>query len=76
LAGDFGVEEDEGIRIDLPLTQSDLAQLVGSTRETTSTIFNEFRRDGWVQSEGRSIWLLDPEALIDYSWHHRAGKAA
>jgi CRP/FNR family transcriptional regulator len=76
LARDFGIEEDEGLRIDLPLTQSDLAQLVGSTRETTSTIFNEFRRDGLVQSEGRSIWLLDHEALIDYSWHQRAGKAA
>jgi CRP/FNR family transcriptional regulator len=76
LAADFGYDDDRGTLIDLPLTQSDLAQLVGSTRETTSTIFNEFRRDGLVDSEGRSIWVLDPEALIDYSWDQRADKAA
>jgi len=76
LATDFGCEEERGTLIDLPLTQSDLAQLVGSTRETTSTVFNEFRRNGLVDSEGRSIWVLDPEALIDYSWDQRAGKAA
>jgi CRP-like cAMP-binding protein len=76
LASEFGIEEDGGVRIDLPLTQSDLAQLVGSTRETTSTIFNEFRRDGLVEAEGRSIWVLDLDALIDYSWDQRAGKAA
>ncbi len=76
LATDFGCEAERGTLIDLPLTQSDLAQLVGSTRETTSTVFNEFRRNGLVDSEGRSIWVLDPEALIDYSWDQRAGKAA
>ena len=76
LATDFGCEDDRGTLIDLPLTQSDLAQLVGSTRETTSTVFNEFRRDGLVDSEGRSIWVLDLEALIDYSWEQQAGKAA
>ena len=76
LVTDFGCAEERGTLIDLPLTQSDLAQLVGSTRETTSTIFNEFRRDGWVDSEGRSIWVLDPEALIDYSWDQQSGKAA
>jgi len=76
LATDFGIDEDRGTLIDLPLTQSDLAQLVGSTRETTSTVFNEFRRDGLVDSEGRSIWVLDPEALIDYSWNQQARRAA
>ncbi len=68
LAEDFGDEEDGHVRIDLRLTQSDLAQLVGSTRETTSTVFNEFKRQGLVDSEGRTIWVLDHDALSEYSW--------
>lgn len=68
LCGEFGEEEEGRIRIDLPLTQTDLAQLVGSTRETTSTVFNEFRRSGLVDSEGRTIWVLDREALGEYAW--------
>ena len=72
LAADFGRRDDNGILIDLRLTQTDLAQLVGSTRETTSTVFNEFRRDGLVESEGRSIWVLDSPALAEYAWTPRS----
>jgi CRP/FNR family transcriptional regulator len=67
LATDYGTDEKRGVRIDLRLTQSDLAQLVGSTRETTSTVFNEFRRAGLVDAEGRTVWVLDPEALGGYA---------
>ncbi len=68
LARDFGLVEKRRVRIDLRLTQSDLAQLVGSTRETTSTVFNEFRRQGLVDSEGKTVWVLDPDALDRYAW--------
>jgi len=79
LAADFGVRDERGVCIDLRLTQSDLAQLVGSTRETTSTIFNEFRRGGLVDSEGKTVWVLDPEALGGYALEprvRRSGRAA
>lgn len=68
LAEDFGEEGEDGVRIDLRLTQSDLAHLVGSTRETTSTVFNEFRRAGFVDSEGRTVRVLQPESLAGYVW--------
>lgn len=79
LATDYGVPDERGMRLDLRLTQSDLAQLVGSTRETTSTVFNEFRRGEWVDAEGKTIWVLDPEALGGYPVDKRArppGRAA
>lgn len=63
LADEFGASDELGVRIDLPLTQTDLAQLVGSTRETTSTVFNELRRAGLVEAEGRTVWVLDTDAL-------------
>lgn len=66
LADAYGIPDEKGTRIDLRLTQSDLAQVVGSTRETTSTVFNEFRRAGLVDSEGRHLWVLNREALVAY----------
>ena len=76
LATDYGTPEERGVRIDLRLTQSDLAQLVGSTRETTSTMFNEFRRAGLVDSEGRTVWVLDPEALGGYALDRRVRRSS
>jgi len=50
LANECGEPDDRGLRIGLRLTQTDLGQLVGSTRETTSMAFNGFRREGLVES--------------------------
>ncbi len=66
LAVKFGEDVPRGRRIALRLTQSDLAQLIGSTRETTSTAFNEFRRDGRVETDGQFIVVRDPESLAAY----------
>lgn len=66
LALDFGESCPGGRRIRHRLTQTDLAQLIGSTRETTSTIFNEFRRDGLVDRDNGRILVLEIEALRRY----------
>jgi len=66
LASKFGDDVPEGRRIGLRLTQTDLAQLIGSTRETTSTILNEFRRDGLLDSDGHYIVIRDVSALSAY----------
>jgi len=78
LADEFGHPDGDGISIELRLTQSDLAHLVGSTRETTSTVFNEFRRAGFVDSEGRTVRVLQPERLAGYTWDPdvKTGRAA
>lgn len=66
LAEQYGQQEDDGIYIDLRLTQTDLGQLVGSTRETTSMAFNAFRREGLVDAEDRTVVVFDKEALASY----------
>lgn len=63
LALDLGKVCSEGYRIRPRLTQAELARLIGSTRETTSTIFNEFRRDGLVDTDAHAILVLDLERL-------------
>lgn len=66
LAEKFGEDVPEGRRIGLRLTQTDLAQLIGSTRETTSTIFNEFRRQGLLDNDGHHVIVCDPDELAGY----------
>ncbi|MFQ5742691.1 MAG: Crp/Fnr family transcriptional regulator [Acidobacteriota bacterium] len=66
LAERFGEAMPGGTRIGMHLTQTDLAQLIGSTRETTSTIFNEFRRGRLVDHDGTYIIVREAETLEGY----------
>jgi CRP/FNR family transcriptional regulator len=66
LATEHGQQDERGMRVDLRLTQTDLGQLVGSTRETTSMAFNAFKRAGLVEAKDRVLWVLDPATLSSY----------
>ena len=45
------------------LTQEELAQLVGASRETVNKALADFASRGWVRLEPRSVVLLDIERL-------------
>ena len=66
LADDFGTPGPGGIRLDLPLSQEDLARLAGTTRETCSSTVASFARRGLVKG-GRLRGLLVAErgALLE-----------
>ncbi|EHN11657.1 transcriptional regulator Crp/Fnr family [Patulibacter medicamentivorans] len=59
----FGDEAPDGTRIDLPLTQEDLAGWVGASREATSRGLHQMRELGWVTTARRSIVCHDLVAL-------------
>ncbi|HVU60264.1 MAG TPA: Crp/Fnr family transcriptional regulator [Mycobacteriales bacterium] len=63
LADKFGVVEADGTRVRHDLTQEELAQLVGASRETVNKALSEFAHRGWLRIEGRSVLLLEPERL-------------
>lgn len=64
LAGRYGVRGDaQGITIDLELTQTDLATMVGATRERVNRALAAFREQGLVELRGRQIMLRDPDRL-------------
>jgi CRP/FNR family transcriptional regulator len=63
LSDKFGMPEAEGIRVRHDLTQEELAQLVGASRETVNKALSEFAHRGWLRIEGRSVVLLDSERL-------------
>jgi CRP/FNR family transcriptional regulator/CRP/FNR family cyclic AMP-dependent transcriptional regulator len=63
LADEHSKEMEEGTLIDLPLTQTDLAEMTGATRVSINKTLGRFRRAGWVQTRGRRFVILDREAL-------------
>lgn len=63
LAERYGMPTDRGMRIDLPITQEELASWVGSSREGVNKALHTLRELGWVGTERRSITVVDIEAL-------------
>ena len=54
-----------GTRIELSLSQDELARWTGATRETVSRALRLMRQLGWVATDHRTITVLDPDALRD-----------
>jgi len=63
LAEQHGQNTDEGIRIELSLTQTDLAEMTGATRVSINKALGRFRRANWVKVSGRKFTIVDRDAL-------------
>jgi CRP-like cAMP-binding protein len=63
LARQFGKPEDGHLRVTHDLTQEELAQLVGASRETVNKALADFGQRGWLRLEGKSVVILEPERL-------------
>jgi CRP/FNR family cyclic AMP-dependent transcriptional regulator len=63
LAERFGEQDRDGLHVHHDLTQEELAQLVGASRETVNKALADFAARGWVQISARSVLILDIERL-------------
>jgi CRP/FNR family transcriptional regulator, cyclic AMP receptor protein len=63
LARRFGDRKDDGVHVHHDLTQEELAQLVGASRETVNKALADFAARGWIRLEPRSVTLLDVERV-------------
>ena len=54
---------DDGLRVTHDLTQEELAQLVGASRETVNKALADFAGRGFLRLEGRAVVILDLERL-------------
>jgi CRP-like cAMP-binding protein len=59
----FGSAEPEGTRVHHDLTQEELAQLVGASRETVNKALADFASRGWVRVDSRALTILDADRL-------------
>ena len=63
MADRFGSRDADGLRVKHDLTQEELAQLVGASRETVNKALADFVHRGWIQLQGKSVVVLDEERL-------------
>lgn len=61
----FGVKDEEGTRLDLPLSRRDLAELVGTTPETMSRTISAVHSEGLALFKGRTVEIPDLEAVME-----------
>ena len=58
-----GVVDKQGIRLKVKLTHQEMANLIGCSRETVSTTMGQFRDDGLIQMDGRTITIVNEKGL-------------
>jgi CRP-like cAMP-binding protein len=63
LADRFGRTADDGVHVHHDLTQEELAQLVGASRETVNKALADFASRGWIRLEPRSVVIMDVERM-------------
>jgi CRP-like cAMP-binding protein len=61
LAQRFGTQEGDALRVTHDLTQEEIAQLVGASRETVNKALADFAHRGWIRLEGKSVLISDSE---------------
>ena len=59
----FGEKRPEGFYVEHDLTQEELAQLVGASRETVNKALADFVQREWIRLEPRAVLLLDVDRL-------------
>ena len=63
LASEYGVDDARGTMVALKITHQELANLIGSTRETVSLTLSQFKRKRYICTEGRKVIISDAEGL-------------
>ncbi len=65
LADRYGSESERGVEVPYWFTHQEMADLIGSTRETVTTVLAEFKRQGLVDSRNHHFVVMDRRALTE-----------
>jgi CRP-like cAMP-binding protein len=63
LGTEYGVDDARGTLVALKITHQEMANLIGSTRETVSLTLAQFKRKGLIATDGRKVIIADREGL-------------
>ena len=63
LASTFGRKEANGLRLDIKLSQQQIGNLIGVSRESTNKYIVEWTRSGYLAVENGYITIMDPPTL-------------
>ena len=60
---------DKESKFTLSLTHEEIAQMIGSSRETVTRLFSDFRRRQLIGTKGSTVWLRNVPALREILEH-------
>ena len=63
LTNSYGIHMDDGILIDVSLTNQELANFCGTSRESINRLLNELKNDGIISMEKKKIFVHDLQHL-------------
>ncbi len=63
LAYENGNQRDGGIAIDFPITNQDLANIVGTSRESINRLLNQLKKDQILKSDRHGLFIYDLNRL-------------
>jgi CRP/FNR family cyclic AMP-dependent transcriptional regulator len=64
LAARHGVQDAHGTIIDLKITHQDLAEMVGTSRETVTRVIARLKESGIIEVDQRRMTLINPQKLL------------
>jgi CRP/FNR family transcriptional regulator len=67
LGRDYGSESDKGTLIDMKLSRQEIAEIVGTSRETVTRELKKMEGAGMLLLEGRKIIITDGKKLTDWA---------
>src|SRR6185503_3659514 len=62
---DHGETTPQGTRMQVLLTHEDIAEMIGTTRETVTRLLSEFKRKKLISVKGSSMFVLAEEQMRD-----------
>lgn len=71
LARDFGIQTEDGIEIDVNMTATFLADMLGASRETTSRACTTLIKNGLIAVKKKRIIIENPEKMSTF---YKTGK--
>lgn len=66
LGGLYGKSVDGGVYIDIPITHQEMADMIGTSRQSVTTILGELKRQGMIKIEHRMIFIRNEELIRSF----------
>lgn len=63
LAESYAQETPEGKKLDVPLTRQDIAEMAGTTVESTIRVMSRWQKDGLLRTDSRQVVILNEERI-------------
>lgn len=66
LAKDHGHKAEDSYIIDLPVSRTEMANMIGTSRETVTRVLSSLKKDQIIDIKKNKIYVFDEEALEEY----------